>query len=65
MLALEKPAAAPLALAESDKFRYELAWIDKRQPGRIVHRKYVRQLDKASGQAVSEFLVGTNVETID
>lgn len=65
VLAHQKPAATPLLLRQSDRFRYELVWTEKRQPGRLVHRKYVRQVDKASGRLASEILLGTNIETID
>jgi hypothetical protein len=65
VLAHQKPTATPLLLRESDRFRYELAWIDKRQPGQVVHRKYVRQVDKASGRTASQLLLGSEVETID
>jgi hypothetical protein len=65
VVALRTPTAMPISLGESGKFRYELVWIDKRRTGTILHRKYVRQLDKASGRPASEFLLSTDVETID
>ena len=65
VLAHQKPTAAPLLLRQSDRFRYELVWSDRRQPGRVVHRKYVRQVDKASGRTASELLLGSDIETID
>jgi len=65
VLAHQKPMAAPLLLRQSDRFRYELVWTEKRQPGRVVHRKYVRQVDKANGRPTSEILLGTDIETVD
>lgn len=65
VLAFRKPTSTPLILRESDQFRYELGWSDKRQPGRIAHRKYVRKLDKSGTRMVSEFLLSTDIETID
>ncbi|HKW53726.1 MAG TPA: hypothetical protein VJO12_08550 [Stellaceae bacterium] len=61
----EGPPALPRLLRESDRFRYELVWIDKRRTGEIVHRKYVRQIDKASGRTASALLLHTAIETID
>ena len=40
VLALQ--TATPLPLYESAAFRYELAWRDTRQPGRLTHRQYLR-----------------------
>jgi hypothetical protein len=65
VLAHQKPTATPLLLRQSERYRYELAWSDRRQPGRVVHRKYLRQVDKASGRAASELLLGSDIETID
>jgi hypothetical protein len=65
MQALAQPSQTPLTLAEGDKFRYALVWAETRRPGRIIHRKYVRQLDKASGRTASEILLATDLETID
>jgi hypothetical protein len=62
MQALAQPSQT---LAEGDKFRYALVWAETRRPGRIIHRKYVRQLDKASGRTASEILLATDLETID
>jgi hypothetical protein len=65
MQALAQPSQAPLTLAEGDRFRYALVWAETHRPGRIIHRKYVRQLDKASGRTASEILLATDLETID
>jgi hypothetical protein len=65
VLASNKPGAEPLLLRDGDKFRYELAWVDRRRPGRIEHRKYVRKMDKVSARTVSEFLLDTQIETVD
>jgi hypothetical protein len=61
----EDPPALPRLLRESDRFRYELLWVDKRRTGEIVHRKYLRQVEKASGRTASELLLHTAIETID
>lgn len=65
LAAHRKPVPVPLLLYESEKFRYELAWNDKRQPGSVTHRKYLRKIDKASGKEVSALLLASNLETID
>jgi hypothetical protein len=65
VFASNKPGAEPLLLRDGDKFRYELAWVDRRRPGRIEHRKFVRKMDKVSARTVSEFLLATQVETVD
>jgi hypothetical protein len=65
VLTLRQPTDTPLLVHESDKFRYEVSWIDKRQPGIIVHRKYLRQFDKASGRPVARLLLEARAETID
>jgi hypothetical protein len=65
VLAFRRPTSTPLVLWESEAFRYLLAWVDALRPGEIIHRKYVRKLDKAGGRVASQLLLSREVETID
>jgi hypothetical protein len=56
---------APVVLRETERFRYELAWTERRAPNEIIHRAYLRKVAKAGGGIVSRLLVGGDSETID
>jgi hypothetical protein len=50
---------------ETDQFRYELVWREKSKPGEILHREYLRKVDKKTQRSVSELLLAEHLETID
>jgi hypothetical protein len=55
----------PVLVRESTQFRYELFWKDRVRTGQVLHRQYLRKVDKSTGRAVSTMLLGENLETID
>ena len=55
----------PIPLQETAKFRYELVWKDKTRPGEVLHREYLRKVNKATQRSVSALLLGERLETID
>lgn len=52
-------------LLETEKFRFELAWKNKVRPGEVVHREFLRKVDKTTQRTVSALLLGERLETID
>jgi len=54
-----------MPILETAKFRYELIWKDKKTPGQVHSREYVRKVDKATQKSVSALLIGEKWETID
>lgn len=52
-------------LQETTKFRYELVWKDRKRPGEVLHREFVRKVDKITQRSVSALLLGERLETID
>jgi hypothetical protein len=53
------------AIRETDQFRYELIWREKSKTGEILHREYLRKVDKKTQRSVSELLLAEHLETID
>ena len=54
-----------IVLRESGKYRYELGWKEKKSPGEIWHRQYVRQVNPATMRDASVILLGEHLETVD
>jgi hypothetical protein len=54
-----------VVLRETPQFRYELAWKEKSSTGEILHRQYLRKVDRTTQRAASEMLLGEHLETID
>lgn len=63
--ALTRETQEVIPLQETAKFRYELIWKDRKRPGEVLHREYVRKVDKGTQKAVSGLLLGERLETID
>jgi hypothetical protein len=61
----ETQAKPLLVIKETSKFRYQLIWKDKHQPGSINHHKYLQKVDKANDRIVGVLPLGTFLETID
>jgi hypothetical protein len=53
------------AVRETDQFRYDLIWREKSKTGEILHREYLRKVDKKTQRSVSELLLAEHLETID
>jgi hypothetical protein len=50
---------------ETNAFRYDLVWKRRTKPGEVFGSQFLRKLTKATGEVVSELLVGQTYETID
>lgn len=55
----------PVPVRESAQFRYELFWKSKVRTGEVLHRQYLRKVEKSTKRVISELLLGERLETID
>ncbi len=61
----EVQAQSSLLVKDTVKFRYELIWKNRSQPGLVTHSKYLYKVDKTSVRVLASRPLGTVQETID